>query len=545
MLRPFFGVVLAAIVATTWAARAAAVGVEERSIDALQADLSAGRTTSEALVNAYLERVRRIDRSGPMLKAVIAINPRATDDARALDRERRAGRVRGPLHGIPIVVKDNIETKDPLPTTAGSLALVANVAGRDAPVVAALRDAGAIILGKTNLSEWANFRSDHSISGWSAVGGLTRNPYVLDRSACGSSSGTGAAVAASLAAAGLGTETDGSITCPSAMTGLVGLKPTQGIVPQQFIVPISRTQDTAGPMGRSVRDVALLMDVITRVPAFTTNSPTNEGMTTNSMPPVGVSDVPRPAPGRVHMTPGDYTSGLKPDALRGARLGVVRYEDGAMPTVDAAFEQALRVLRDAGATLVEIQVPIDPKLGDAEERVLRTEFKVGIDAYLAGTPPAVKTRSLQALIDFNAKTPEEMRLFGQDTFVKAQATKGLEDPEYLAALELQARLAGTEGLLRAILKNGKLSALVTPTTGPAWTIDTVNGDHFGRSFTSMPAIAGYPHLTVPMGLVRGLPVGLSFVSLPNSDAMLLGLGFAYEAASKARVPPKYLPTIDR
>jgi amidase len=538
------------VVATTWATRASAGGgiadVEERSIDALQADLTAGRTTSEALVNAYLARIRRIDRAGPRLRAILAINPHALATARALDRERRAGQVRGPLHGIPIVIKDNIESKDPLPTTAGSLALVANVTGRDAPLVAALREAGAIILGKTNLSEWANFRSDHSISGWSAVGGLTRNPYVLDRSACGSSSGTGAGVAASLAAAGVGTETDGSIMCPSSVNGLVGLKPSAGLVPQEYIVPISHTQDTAGPMGRSVRDVALLMNAMASVPGFTTNAPLRS-MSTNRIIPNQTTDVPNPErriAGGVHMLPGDFTSGLKTDALQGKRLGVVRYDDGSMPGVDEVFERALRVLRAAGATLVEVKIPIDPRLAAAEELVLQTEFKVGIDDYLANTPTAVKTRTLQALIDFNAKTPAEMRWFGQETFVKAQATRGLADPDYQAALQLQSRLAGTEGLMRAILANGKLAALVTPTTGPAWTIDTVNGDHYGHSFTSMPAIAGYPHLTVPMGLVRGLPVGLSFVSLPNTDAALLALGFAYETASHARTAPKYLPTID-
>jgi amidase len=343
---------------------------------------------------------------------------------------------------------------------------------------------------------------------------------VLDRSACGSSSGTGAAVAASLAAAGIGSETDGSVTCPSALNGLVGLKPTAGLVSQKYIVPISHSQDTAGPMGRTVKDAALLMNAIAVVPEAC------------QRPDVRCQRV-------------DYTAQLRDDALGGKRIGVLRYDAAsAIPMVDATYEHALQLLRDAGATLVEVKLTVDPKLGDAEERVLDVEFKADIDAYLADTPPAVKSRTLEALIAFNAKTPAEMRWFGQETFIKAQASKGLDDPEYLTALEFQRRVAGPDGLGK-LLADEKLDALVTPTTGPAWTIDTLNGDHYGSSFTTLPAVSGYPHLTVPMGLVRELPVGLSFVGPPNSDALLLGLGYAFEAASHARAKPKYLPTIDR
>jgi amidase len=505
MLKRWLGALLVvSVAAATSVARQAHAAVEEHSIDALQADLTAGRTTSEALVRAYLERIRRLDRAGPTLRALLALNPDALADARALDRERKARGPRGPLHGIPIVIKDNIESREPLATTAGSLALAANVTRRDAPLVANLRAAGAIVLGKTNLSEWANFRSEHSTSGWSAVGGLTRNPYVLDRSACGSSSGTGAAVAASLAAAGIGSETDGSITCPSALAGLVGLKPTLGLVSQQGIVPISHSQDTAGPMARSVKDVALLMDALT-----------------------GRHDA----------------SALRSDALQGKRLGVLRYDDGQLPTVDAAYARALEQLKAAGATLVEVKSPWDERIGKAEDLVLHTEFKADLDAYLAAAPAGVKTRSLADAIAFNRDTPAELRWFGQEIFVKAQGMKGLDDPEYLAALELGRRLAGAEGLGRVMTEN-RLDALVAPTTGPAWTIDTLNGDHYGGSFTTMPAVAGYPHLTVPMGVVRELPVGLSFIGEQNSDARLLGYGYAFESIAKARRAPKFLATID-
>lgn len=517
MLKSFLRAALVVSVVVLARQAQGAVKVEERDIESLAADLAAGRTTSEELVRAYLRRIEAIDRHGPTLRAVLAVNPDALREARARDRERRAGRAFGPLHGIPIIIKDNIELAGPLPTTAGSLALARNVTGRDAALVTNLRAAGAIVLAKTNLSEWANFRANQSTSGWSAVGGLTRNPYALDRSACGSSSGTGSAVAASLAAVGVGTETDGSITCPAAMTGLVGLKPTAGLLPQQGIVPISHSQDTAGPMARSVRDAALLLNAMTSVPEACTR------------PDVKCRRV-------------DYTGRLAKDALAGKRIGVMRYEDGTMPTLDPVYAEALHRLIDAGAVLVDVDNPWDKAIGEAEDVVLHAEFKADLDAYLAKAPAGVASRSLADLIAFNKRTPAELRWFGQDRFEKAQATAGLAEPGYREALEKGRRLAGPEGLGKVIAAE-RLDALVAPTTGPAWMIDLVNGDHYGGSFTTLPAVSGYPHLTVPMGQVEGLPVAISFIGMPGSDAALLGYGYAFEQRAKARKPPRYLRTV--
>lgn len=488
--------------------------VAERSIDALQAEMAAGRTSSEAITRAFLRRIAAMDRKGPALHAIIATNPDAIAQARALDAERRAGRVRGPLHGVPILVKDNIETADRMATTAGSLALAANVTGRDAPVVARLRAAGAVILAKANLSEWANIRSEQSMSGWSATGGLVRNPYALDRSACGSSSGTGAGVAASFAAAGLGTETDGSVVCPAANTGLVGLKPSIGLVSRTHIVPISHSQDTAGPMARSVRDAALLLTaMVGRDPADPTTA-----------------DADR------HRR--DYLAGLTPDALRNMRVGVVR--PAMTPELAAAFERALAVLRAAGAELVEVKSPALPALGDAEYAVLKSELKADLDAYLATTPPTVRTRTLADVIAFNAANPtREMPYFGQDIFEAAQATPGLDDPAYRSALATAKRLAGPEGI-EAMLKGARVAVLVSPSNGPAWLSDPVNGDSGGGpSASRLPAVAGTPHLTVPMGLVRGLPIGLSFRGAKWDEATVLAAGYAFEQEARARVAPGY------
>ncbi len=472
--------------------------------------------TSEAATAQRLGWIRSLN---PKLHAVIALNPHALADARALDAERKAGKVRGPLHGVPILLKDNIETADEMPTTAGSLALKDNVNGRDAPLVKRLRDAGMVILGKTNLSEWANIRSDHSISGWSAVGGTVRNPYVLDRSACGSSSGSGAAVAAGLAPAAIGTETDGSITCPAAINGLVGLKPTVGLVSRTHIVPISHSQDTAGPMTRTVMDAALILTAIA------------------GSDPADVATKEADA----HKT--DYAKGLDKDALKGVTLAVARFYTGSSPGTDAVFEQALKDLKAQGATLVEVKDFDEAPIGKAEGVVLYTELKVDLNAYLASTDPTkVKTRTLADLIAFNAATPKEMEWFGQETFEKAQATKGYDDPEYKKALADSKRMAGPEGIDK-ILKDTGAIAIVAPTTGPAWTIDPLNGDHYGGSSTTLPAVAGYPHLTVPMGAVGGLPVGLSFIGPAWSEARLLGLGYAYEQATHRRIEPKFLPTV--
>jgi amidase len=500
---------------------ASPAGVAEASIADLQAEMTAGRVTSEQLVRAYLARVAQIDRSGPTLRSVIALNPKAVEEARALDAERRAGHVRGPLHGVPILLKDNIETADPIPTTAGSLALKDNVSGRDAPLVARLRAAGAVILGKTNLSEWANIRSSRSISGWSAVGGLVKNPYALDRNACGSSSGSGAATAASLAAAAVGTETDGSITCPSAMTGLVGLKPTVGLVSRTYVVPISHSQDTAGPMGRSVADVAALL---TAMAGF---------------------DPKDPATAEADAHRADYARALDTGALKGKRIGVMRPRD-ADPAVLAEFDRALDQLRAGGAELVDLtgQLKGQDEVGRNELVVLLTELKSDMGAYLASTPEAVKARSLDDLIAFDrAHAEQEMPLFGQDLFEQAQAMKGPDGDDYRRARETARRLAGAEGLDK-VMTAGRLDAVVAPTTGPAWRTDVVDGDHDSGSASTLPAVAGYPHLTVPMGEVKGLPVGLSFIGRAWSEPQLLALGYAYEQRAHARKPPTYAPSIE-
>jgi amidase len=471
----------------------------------LSADLAAGRTTSAQLVAYYLDRIEKIDRTGPTLRAVLAENPEALADAKALDEERRASGARGPLHGIPILVKDNIETLGPLPTTAGSLALLANVSGRDAPVVSRLRTAGAVILGKTNLSEWANMRGSRAVSGWSGVGGLTRNPYALDRSACGSSSGSGAAVAAGLAAAAIGTETDGSITCPASVNGIVGFKPTLGLISRTHIVPLAHSQDTAGPMARSVRDAAMLLTVMAG----------SDGLDSATL------QADR------HAT--DFTKALDIHALQGKRIGVMRFEAGFHPETDEVFAHALDVLRAAGATLVEIpHLQNIDAISDAETLVLTTELKADLHTYLATTPKTVVSRSLADLIAFNlAHRDRELGLFGQELFDKAEATNGLDDPAYLAALATSRRLAGAEGIDR-MLAADKLDALVAPTTGPAWVVDTVNGDHSSGQTSTLPAVAGYPHLSVPMGQVYGLPVGLSIIGPAWSDARVLAYGYAFE-----------------
>ncbi|HET7754677.1 MAG TPA: amidase [Anaeromyxobacteraceae bacterium] len=494
--------------------------VEERSLAGLGHELASGRTTSVALVDAYLERIDRVDRKGPALRSVLAVNPAARDQARALDEERAAGRIRGPLHGIPLLVKDNVETADPLPTTAGSLALAANVTGRDAPLVARLRDAGAIVLGKTTLSEWANIRSMHSTSGWSAVGGLTRSPHALDRNACGSSTGSAVAVAASLAAGAVGTETDGSITCPASLNGVVGLKPTVGLVSRTHVVPISHSQDTAGPMARTVEDAALLLAAM-----------------------AGTDPADR-ATAEADARKRDYVAALDPGALRGRRIGVMRWRTGDLPEVDALFDRALGVLRGAGAELVDVaESGVPEELGALELQILLTELHADLDAYLATTPAAVKTRTLADVIAFNAEHARaELPLFGQDLFEKSVAAKGLSDPEYVKALERARRMAGADGIDR-LLRENRVTMLVGPSTGPAWMTDLVNGDQtVDGSSSALPAIAGYPHLSVPMGEVKGLPVGLSFIGPAWSEAELLGCGYAYEQLARARPIPTYAPT---
>ncbi len=514
---------LLAMIASLAGASAASYDVAEKSIAALQADLAAGRVTSEQLVRAYLGRIAAIDRAGPTLNSVLALNPDALDQARALDAERTAKGPRGPLHGIPILVKDNIETADPLATTAGSLALAENVTGRDAPVIARLRAAGVIVLGKANLSEWANIRSSHAISGWSGIGGLVRNPHVLDRSACGSSSGSGAAVAASLAAAALGTETDGSLVCPASLNGIATIKPTLGLVSRSFIVPIAHSQDGAGPMARDVTDAAVLLT------AMAGSDPAD----------------PATAEADAHKT--DYAAGLAGASLKGKRLGYLEPDPHAPPSdTDLVFAKALETLKAEGAVLVPIQdaPATPPEMGDNELLVLLVELKHDLNAYLAGLPAdtKVKTRSLADLIAFNAASPRELALFGQDLFETAQKKGDLSDPAYLKAAKALKDFA--RGVLDKLLSEYKLDALIRATDEPAFRVDTVKGDNDTSNASFLPATAGYPHLTVPMGAVRGLPVGLSFIGPAWSDAALLQLGYAFEQAARARIVPAYLPTLE-
>lgn len=485
-----------------------------------QAAMTAGTLTSEALVRADLARIAQLNHAGPKLNAVIALNPHALADARHADAERRAGHVRGPLHGVPILLKDNIESADDTATTAGSLALIANVTNRDATLVRRLTDAGAIILGKTNLSEWANYRSTRSISGWSAVGGLVRNPHGLDRMACGSSAGSGAAVAAGLASAAIGTETDGSVTCPAAMNGIVGLKPTVGLVSRRYIVPISPEQDTAGPMTRTVADAAAVLTAIA-----------------GSDP-----DDPATRDADAHRT--DYLKALDPNALKGARIGVIRGVVRGSPQTDQAFEAALTALRTAGAVLVDVAAPPEAVAGQialGETDALRSEFRAAIDAYLATTPPTVKARRLDALIAFNRAEPRETPLFGQEIFESAAKALPITDPAY------QAERANIRGLARhqldRMLEEANAVALIAPSGGPPPIVDPVDGSRFFGSASGLPAVAGYPHLTVPMGEAMGLPIGLSFVGPAWSEAKLLSLGAAFEAVTHARRDPTFQPSV--
>src|SRR2546426_829118 len=482
----------------------------EATIADLQEGMQNGKYTARSLCEYYLARIDELDRSGPALRAVIETNPEALFIAGRLDAERKAKGPRGALHGIPVLVKDNIATADRMATTAGSLALVGARPPEDAFVVRQLRQAGAVIIGKTNLSEWANFRSSSSSSGWSARGGQCRNPYALDRSPCGSSSGTGAAIAANFAAVGVGTETDGSIVCPAAACSLVGIKPTLGVVSRTGIVPIAHSQDTAGPMARTVRDAALLLAALA------------------GADPKDAATATAPAP----VT--DYTPFLDAKGLQGARIGVARSKLlGYHAATDALVTQAIDVMRQLGAALVD---PADiPHLGeydDAELTVLLYEFKTDLNRYLAEFGLGAPVKTLQDVIEFNERNKDqEMPYFGQDLFVKAQAKGLLTDQPYLDALAKCRRLARDEGL-KAILEQQRLDAIVAPTGNPPWPIDLVDGDHFLGGSSTPAAVAGYPHVTVPAGYVHGLPVGLSFIGAPFSEPTLVKLAYAYEQATK-------------
>ncbi|MBK6332565.1 MAG: amidase [Thermomonas sp.] len=491
---------------------------EEASIASLQEQMASGSLTSRALAQAYLDRIAAIDDTGPRLNAVIEANPDALKEADALDAERKSGKLRGPLHGIPVLLKDNIDAT-PMVNSAGSLALAEHRPKSDAFLVARLRAAGAVILGKTNLSEWANIRSTRSTSGWSARGGQTRNPYALDRNPCGSSAGTGTAIAANLATIGIGTETDGSIICPSAVAGLVGIKPTVGLVSRSGIIPISHSQDTAGPMARSVADAAAVLTAIAAADAA--DAATSEH------------------PARTAI---DYTAHLKPDALKGARIGVLRKAMGYQPDVDAAFERAVAALKAAGATVVDAEIPTAGQWGDAELEVLLYELKADLNAYLTSSGAPVK--SLAGVIAFNKQNAgTEMRYFAQELFEQAEAKGPLTDREYLDARDKARRLAGPQGI-DAALKKDNLDALVAPSMSPAWPTDPINGDHFTGAGYGAAAVARYPSISVPMGHSHGLPLGITFMGTAWSEARLVELAHAYEQASKARTPPKFLLTVD-
>jgi len=478
--------------------------LEEATVADLRKRMTAGSLTARALTQQYLDRIAAIDKRGPALNSVIEINPDALSIAASLDAEWKSKGARGPLHGIPVLIKDNIDTADRMMTTAGSLALLGSIASRDSVVAERLRAAGAVLLGKTNLSEWANYRSSHSTSGWSGRGGLTRNPYVLDRNACGSSSGSGAAVSANLCALAIGTETDGSIVCPASTNGVVGIKPTLGLIPATGIIPIAHSQDTAGPLARTVTDAALLLGALTGA---------------------------------------DYTKSLDPDGLRGARIGVARDKFfGFSEEGDRVIEAAIAEMKRRGAEIIDpADIPTAGKFDDSESLVLSYEFKNDLNLYLGALGPQAPVHSLADVIAFNeSHRDQEMPYFGQDIMIKAQTRGPLSSKEYLDALEKDHRLARTEGI-DAVMSKFRLDALVAPTGGPAWCTDLINGDHDPGGSSTPAAVAGYPNINVPAGYAFGLPVGISFFGAANSEALLIKLAYGFEQATRHRRAPKFLP----
>jgi amidase len=494
--------------------------LNELTLDDLQVRMSLGKLSSRSLVEKYLARIDAVDKHGPTVNSVIEINPDALSIADALDRERKEKGTRTPLHGIPVLIKDNIDTADRMMTTAGSLALVSPAPAQDSTVAKKLRDAGAVILGKTNLSEWANIRSSHSTSGWSGRGGLTRNPYALDRNACGSSSGSAASVTANFCGLAVGTETDGSVVCPASVSGIVGIKPTLGLISRAGIIPIAHSQDTAGPMARTVAEAAVLLTVLAGPDPRDPESSASEGR------------VPR-----------DFTRSLDPSGLRGARLGVARKYMGFNDAVDRLMEDAVAELKRQGATVIDpADLPSHGKFDDTEFTVLLYETKADLNAYLA-TRPGAPVRSLEEIIAFNEHTKDkEMPYFGQDVFLKAQAKGPLTEKEYLDALQANHRLSRQEGI-DAVMDQNHLDALIAPTQGPAWLTDLINGDHAPGGCSNAAAVAGYPHITVPAGFIDGLPVGLSFFGRAWSEPVLLKLAYSFEQASRIRKPPQFLASI--
>jgi len=494
--------------------------LDELTISELQEGMRIGKFSARSLTKKYLERIEDIDKNGPAINSVIEINPDALAIADKLDRERKQGASRGPMHGIPVLIKDNIDTADRMMTTAGSLALLGSIPSQDAFVAKKLRDAGAVILGKTNLSEWANIRSSRSTSGWSGRGGQTKNPYVLDRNPCGSSSGSGAAAAANLCAAAIGTETDGSVVCPSSANSLVGIKPTVGLVSRSGIIPIAHSQDTAGPMARTVTDAAILLGALSGVDPR--------------------DDATRASRGKFER---DYTRFLDKDGLRGARIGVARKYFDFNDQVDKLMDTLIGEVKRLGAVVIDpADIPTKGKFDDSELEVLLYELKADLNAYLASLGPKAPVRSLKEIIDFNEKNRDkEMPYFGQDLFIKAEAKGPLTDKKYLQALSKNHLLSRSQGIDLVMRKN-RLDALIAPTGGPAWPTDWINGDHFTGGYSSASAVAGYPHITVPAGYVFGLPFGISFFGASFSEPKLIKYAYAFEQATRIRQSPKFLAT---
>ena len=496
--------------------------LDEMSVADLQSAMAAGRMTAHSITQQYIDRIQALDRTGPALRAILEINPDALSIADALDRERKAGKVRGPLHGIPILIKDNIDTADGMTTTAGSYALAGSIAVKDATIAAKLRAAGAILLGKTNLSEWANFRSTHSTSGWSGRGGQARNPYVLDRNPCGSSSGSGVAVSANMCAVAIGTETDGSIVCPSSANGIVGIKPTLGLVSRAGIIPIAHSQDTAGPMTRTVRDAAILLNVLVGVdprdPATSSNGTRSQI---------------------------DYTNFLDLNGLRGARIGVARTKFfGYSDVTDKLVNDAIDAMKANGAVIVDpANIETAGKFDESEFDVLLYEFKTDLNNYLAALGPKAPVKSLQDIIAYNDKhKDQEMPFFGQEIMIQAQAKGPLTEKKYLDELASNLKMSRTDGI-DATMDKYKLDAIVAPTGSPAWTTDVINGDHFSGASSTPAAVAGYPNINVPAGFSHGLPVGISFFGRAYSEPTLIKLAYSYEQSTKHRRTPQFIPTL--